>query len=188
MFEEEKCIGTSFQFVGKLNNKRKLFHFICENVLCDNVVKITKSDFKHRKTGLCRKCSNNIKLAYSRANFISSKLRPYEALYNSFKKNCKEKDIFVNLTFEDFLDYTSINSCAYCNSHISWTQYNMTVNGYRYNLDRKDCKEGYFKSNLVVCCWRCNDLKSNKFSHFEFLLIGEALKIIDRQRSITSDE
>lgn len=167
-----------------IKGKARFYSFKCANNNCNNVVSIKKSDFKYRKTGLCKKCSNLIKLDYSRKNFVSSKLKPYEALYNSIIKLCKEKQINISITFEEFLEFTKINNCVYCNSEVTWVKYNISKNGYRYNLDRKDSTIGYKKDNLVVCCWRCNDLKSNKFSFEEFKLIGDVLKIIDANRKL----
>lgn len=40
-------------------------------------------------------------------------------------------------------------------------------------LDRKDNEKGYVKDNIVLCCSRCNLIKSNFFNEEEMLLIGK---------------
>lgn len=45
---------------------------------------------------------------------------------------------------------------------------NLLKNGSRYNLDRIDNNKGYIFSNLVVCCWRCNNSKGNRYSFEEW--------------------
>jgi hypothetical protein len=177
MFDFDNCTETSSSSRGIK------YHFKCDNPSCDVVIKITKADSKNRKSAMCKKCSNLKKLEYSRSNFVSSKLRPYEALYNNFLKQCRRKKLNNSISFEDFLNFTEIKFCEYCESKITWSERNLKENGYSYNLDRKDSKVGYSVDNTSVCCWRCNDIKSNKFSHEDFLLIGEVLKKIDAKNN-----
>jgi len=63
-----------------------------------------------------------------------------------------------------------------CGNQVSWGEYNVKKNGHSYNLDRKDCLKEYVMGNLVVCCWMCNNAKSNDFSYEEWVVVGKALR------------
>lgn len=76
------------------------------------------------------------------------------------------------------LEFTKINHCTYCNSVINWN----TKNNDRYNLDRMDNSKGYTKDNLTVCCWICNNTKSNRFTHEEFIKLKPILTNIMKER------
>ena len=49
---------------------------------------------------------------------------------------------------------------------------------------RKDNDIGYVKNNLVVCCWECNRLKSDRFTYKEFIKLSPILKEIMQNRNI----
>lgn len=102
-------------------------------------------------------------------------LRPYEALYNRFVHNNKNKWA-VSISYKEFVEFTSILECHYCGNPVSWSKYHPKKNGRGYNLDRKDSSKGYFLNNVVVCCWRCNQAKSNDFTYEEWLFVGRALR------------
>lgn len=95
------------------------------------------------------------------------------------KKQKRRKQKSFNLTFNEFLEFTKIKNCHYCNSPIKWVKH--TGKGcYRYNLDRKDSSKGYSKQNCVVCCKRCNYMKGSEFSYKEF---KEVVKLINTMRN-----
>lgn len=60
--------------------------------------------------------------------------------------------------------FTKIKVCHYCWDEIVWKEHDAR----RYNLDRKDNRQGYSAENCVVCCSRCNMGKSNMFSYDEW--------------------
>jgi hypothetical protein len=72
---------------------------------------------------------------------------------------------FVQLTYEEFLDFTKISACHYCAAPVHWAPYGK-VNS---NLDRKNSREGYVKENCVVCCYPCNRMKGD-VSYNDFIL------------------
>lgn len=127
-------------------------------------------------SGLCRRCANLIKLAKARTVPNPADGRPYEALYNNLVKHTKAKNKRLDLSFEEFTEFTSIKECHYCKSEVTWTIRNLTKNGYKYNLDRIDNDKGYSKENCVVCCWRCNNGRSNLFSYEEWYGMTEYLR------------
>jgi hypothetical protein len=102
------------------------------------------------------------------------RIRPYEALFNHFRKCAKRP---VSLTFEEFLEFVSIPTCHYCDDALVWTQH---FHGGRCyvgaNLDRKDNDGVYEKSNVVVCCDPCNRSKGNRFAYEEFKVMMDARK------------
>lgn len=113
-------------------------------------------------------------------------VRPYEALYNKLIYKAKRKGIAACLTYDEFCTLTSITECVYCAAKVEWCRYNPSKGGKssRYNLDRKINSKsiGYTLNNLVVCCAECNLTRGDRFTHEEFLLIGEVIKKINLSR------
>lgn len=124
---------------------------------------------KASKSGKCSICSQR-------------KGPPYKRLYNKLIACANRKQQTIDLTFEEFTEYTKITECTYCERPIEWVPYGKTA--VRYNLDKKDPQDSYSRDNCVVCCWECNDLKSDKFTHEEFMLLGPTLKRIRITRSV----
>jgi hypothetical protein len=78
----------------------------------------------------------------------------------------------------NFLEFTNIKNCHYCNGDINWSEY-QSINFQKsqaYNLDRKDNNLGYTKDNCVVCCGRCNLSKGDRFTYDNWKQIGEVIK------------
>jgi len=92
--------------------------------------------------------------------------RPFEWLYNGLVKKAKEENKWSDLSYEEFLEFTRENICFYCWKPVAWAPF--TNRKEAYNLDRKNNKGKYTKTNLVVCCFRCNQGKSDKFSFEEW--------------------
>jgi hypothetical protein len=111
----------------------------------------------------CRRCSNTHNWDKAR--------KPFESLYSILKTRRDD----TSLTFEEFLEFTKVETCCYCDQQVIWAP-----RGGRgaTNLDRKDSSKGYSRKNCVVCCGECNRIKSNKYSYEEMLLIGATLKTI----------
>jgi hypothetical protein len=91
------------------------------------------------------------------------KLRPFEYLYNKLQFSKHE----VDLTYKQFLEFTKIETCHYCDCRIKWVPFN-SHKGQAVNLDRKDSKMPYSESNCVVCCKRCNYGKNKLFTYQEW--------------------
>ena len=99
--------------------------------------------------------------------------RPFESLYNAFVTSSKRA---VHITYEDFLAFTEIIQCHYCDAEIKWTKYNIHRNGMAYYLDRKNNSKDYTINDVVVCCTRCNKGKSDLFTYEEWVEFGKCIR------------
>jgi hypothetical protein len=107
---------------------------------------------------------------------MGKRLRPFENLYNRFRRVSYKREITCDLTYEEFLESTKITQCHYCTSHIEREPYNNCFKpNSGHNLDRKDNAKGYSKENCVVACKRCNQCRSNQFTYEEWLQIGKLI-------------
>ena len=88
--------------------------------------------------------------------------RPFESIYNGIKNDWRGTE--VDLTYEEYLEFTKITNCHYCNSPIPWKAYGPRA----YYLDRKDNDERYSKVNCVVCCTEGNIAKGNRYTYDEW--------------------
>lgn len=161
---------------GKYARREKIYIFKCSN--CPSELGVHKSDLR-KASGRCRPCADKD------TGVITSyreRKRPYEALYNKFVYDRKRAGQDSNLTFDDFLEFTAIDHCHYCDESVFWAERSLQANGYAYNLDRMDNTRGYFKDNCVVCCWECNETKGSRYSYAEFVLLSPSLRKIKRKR------
>jgi hypothetical protein len=123
----------------------------------------------------------------------SHQKRPYESIYNNLVKNAGNRNILLELTYEDYLELTKNERCHYCDRIIDWHPYtgkNITENrSYcsKNNLDRKDNLLPYSKENCVVCCWPCNELKGNRLSYEEMIMLKPSLIAIREEREKKED-
>lgn len=129
----------------------------CKGYQCNGICRIQKCHLKKSK-GLCKRCVQ--------------KGPPYRAKYNELVKTCRRRNLKLTLTFSEFLKFTRIKTCHYCFNIINWEPFTKTQDGKiisrSYNLDRKNNNLGYTKQNCVVCCWKCNSAKGNRYSYEEW--------------------
>lgn len=137
----------------------------------ENEIKVRPTQIENN-TGLCHKCA--------------IRKRPHEQRYNHFKDSVlrtnkrRNREICFELTYEQYLEFTKITNCEYCNLPIPWTpHYDKHLKQRGSFIDRKDSNIGYTPNNCVVCCGRCNRIKNKFFSHEEFI---EIAKILDKYR------
>lgn len=146
----------------------------CED--CKEVeVEILMSEFKKGKCkGVCRKCS-------AERSRQANRLQPFETKFKKLVYNAKRRNINCNLSYENYLDFTEIKFCHYCEKKINWDPYYAPDCHF---LDRKNNNVGYIVNNCVICCFSCNDLKSNEFTYEEFMLLAPVLKQIRLAREL----
>jgi len=153
----------SKDFVDK--HGRLIKRIPCKNPECIHFVSFRKDLVT---SGLCQVCSRR------KAPFIHN----WKRLHSDWR------ELEVTITYEEYLDFTKIKECHYCDKPIPWhphTSINNKHNGTY--LDRKDNNIGYLKENCVVCCTRCNRMRSDKFSYEEFMLFSPVLKQIEKDRN-----
>lgn len=149
----------------RLKAFKKLF-FLC-NECQTNELRVGNSPSRLKSaSGLCQSCA---------ALKVNGK-RPFEALYNYLKRQShyRRPQVSVELTYDEFLAFTSTTSCHYCEIEIRWKAHGNSG----HNLDRKDNRIGYSSSNCVVCCGSCNAIKSNRFTYAEMMLLAPVLRQI----------
>lgn len=110
--------------------------------------------------------------------------RPYGWLYTKLRHNAKNSKRSCELTYEEFLQFTTIIQCHYCGATINWIPHHHNESGC-YFLDRKDNTAGYIKENCVVCCSLCNLIKGKTLSYEEMRLLENGLRQIQELRVLT---
>lgn len=83
------------------------------------------------------------------------KRRTLKGRFIGLKARAKIRQIFVDLTFEDYRELVENRNCSYCGGVLPEVGH---------GLDRIDSSIGYIKSNLTPCCTVCNNvfMNSNK--------------------------
>jgi hypothetical protein len=141
---------------------RNTYIFKCRHSTCTEEIRARADGLKKHK-GFCQQ--------------HSQQKRPFESIYMGlFHDHRKTK---VELTYDEYLEFTKISYCHYCGNDIPWVPYGVVNGKYTsraYFLDRKDHSIGYTKDNCVVCCTFCNRLRSNDFTYKQFLQIGFLLQ------------
>ena len=155
---------------GRWKLRQNYYVFNC--IKCNKEISFLNADL-HRMSGRCRSCADKDTALLSS---IHNRIRPYEALYNKFRYDRQRTNTECDITYDEFLEFVKIRECHYCKAGIYWAECSIGKNGQKYNLDRKDNTKGYLKNNLVVCCWDCNEVKSNRFSYEQFLVIGDLIR------------
>ncbi len=150
------------------DSARSVYIFKCALDGCETEIRV-RSDALKNHSYLCASHSH--------------RKRPFESIYNRLSTDWRK--IEVELTYDEFLEFTKIKNCHYCNDSIPWVEY-ATIRGKytssAYFLDRKDAKLCYTKNNLVVCCTDCNFLKGARFTYDEFMLLAPMLRKIREAR------
>jgi hypothetical protein len=122
----------------------------------------------------CKDCAN-----------ISRKLRyktrgPHGSIEGRFKSvsaGCKWRGHAWELTFEQWswLVVGKTKRCVYCKGKLPQTGS---------SLDRMDSAKGYLPDNVVPCCKKCNEFKSNKLNYEEMMAVMKLLKKMRKETVI----
>lgn len=95
----------------------------------------------------------------------------------------------MEISFEQFLTFTTETKCFYCWAPIYWAAYTYARSralhakrsdrpqSWGYNLDRIDNDKGYSMDNVVVSCGRCNFGRANRYSFEEWFMMTECFRI-----------
>ncbi len=142
---------------------RPIWIFECS--VCRKELRVQKSGLKSH-SGKCVRC-------------VKRNRHPLRTVYNCFLTSVKRanerfnRNVVVELTFEEFLELAEIRTCYYCDDAVEWKEWGSGP----YNLDRLNNSEGYRKNNVAVCCFQCNKMKGNFYSSEEFKAIVKFLKV-----------
>ena len=159
---------------GYGNTTRAMWECICT---CGNKIITSGSDLRIGQSTSCG-CLRSEKTSKAKRK------DPYRWIYNGLFHRCKMLNRECLLSFEDFLPYTNITKCHYCNSNIKWPEHRCNGESGAYYLDRKDNNLGYTQDNCVVCCALCNWVKSDQFSYAEMIKLGKVISEIRTNRDI----
>lgn len=136
--------------------------------ICGNIRRKTTGNLRDPQQQQCSACASSQRNK-GRVKFK----RPYEALFRRLTKVAGYRNKPCTLTYEQFLEFTKTTECEYCSLAIIWSTSSQAG---ATNLDRKENNQGYSKDNCVVCCSRCNRIKSSYFTYDQMLEVGALLK------------
>ena len=173
MLDIKDCIRIDIRQNSRKQNYR-IYVFKC--IKCTNDIYARKCYFPLH-SGECKSCSSK---RIMKENGQVNRKRPFEARYNNFISKTRLDNPKTDITYEDYLEYTKIDNCHYCERKINWEPYGENIPGFF--LDRMDNNRSHTKDNVVVCCGPCNQTKRNYFTYEEFLKIGKVLKEIRIER------
>jgi 5-methylcytosine-specific restriction endonuclease McrA len=92
--------------------------------------------------------------------------------YSYLLISAKKRNIPMTVSFVEWTDLTSKDSCHYCGG---------TLGTMGHSLDRKYNEIGYTLENVVACCGECNFMK-RRMPYHEFVLLSPALREIKKLR------
>jgi len=102
-----------------------------------------------------------------------------EGIYSNIKGRSNfYKGRPLKISKEDFVEWynSTPKICAYCDikeKHLSLIKDTVNARTFKLNIDRVVNAEGYARGNLVLCCQRCNYIKSDFFSFDQMREIGQ---------------
>jgi len=120
--------------------------------------------------------------------------------YKMFSDNNFSVKWFCDYYGEDVDDYSSVDlndakirKCYYCGiseKHIFELLESFKINkdfmfylrGERMEIDKKNPFEDYAKNNIELCCYWCNNAKTNEYTKNEFITIASGIKTIWEER------
>ena len=102
-------------------------------------------------------------------------------IFDVLKQSAKKRNVDFLLTRDDFEYWhnSENKNCFYCKrteEKVLSSDAVMQTKCNRLTIDRVDNDKGYSLKNIVLCCKRCNAIKSNYFNKEEMLLIGNIIK------------
>jgi 5-methylcytosine-specific restriction endonuclease McrA len=107
---------------------------------------------------------------------IRRRKNPY-SLMSILKRNAKKRNIEFALTRASFTEWWNgqEQKCVYCDIPIERLAVvdKSKKLAKRLSIDRVDNDKGYVDGNLVLCCMRCNFIKSNLLTFAEMKEIGQ---------------
>lgn len=100
--------------------------------------------------------------------------------YDMIKFRSLKKGVLFDLNKEWFINWCNIefkNPCHYCGK--TYKDYSLVVTKTdpdNFSIDRREPQKGYTRDNIIMCCFRCNNIKGEFFNYDEMIKIGEIIK------------
>lgn len=98
-------------------------------------------------------------------------------VFHSYRQRCRKRGTEFALSEKEFLPLLGMD-CHYCGSppkNFMRKKRCGDLKFYYQGIDRIDNNKGYLLDNVVPCCYRCNQIKSDVLSYEEMLVVAEAL-------------
>lgn len=100
------------------------------------------------------------------------------------------KYVFPLNKFSDLFNYPAEQKCFYCGiteqmvkSLISCNEiFTKRERGHKLEIDRKEANKEYTQENSVLCCYWCNNAKTDEFSFQEFIPVGKYFRLLWNMR------
>lgn len=155
-------------------------------LICNS--KIINSNNKSNNQKYCSNCSTLHLKEYRKLNnakwYLKNKRKrklymilPH-MIYFFIKRNARNRKIKFNIKKQEFITwYNKQNQkCQYCNRSLEEIQSDKReIFKNRLSIDRIDSDKGYYLKNILLCCMRCNIIKSNYFTKQEMKRIGKII-------------
>jgi menaquinone-dependent protoporphyrinogen IX oxidase len=99
-------------------------------------------------------------------------------IYSAIKYGAKVRKIHFDLKLDEFISWYKNQKrfCIYCKRLEKELIKDKNEKFHRLSIDRKDNNIGYIINNLILCCYRCNEVKSNVFTYKQMIKVGKILQ------------
>lgn len=105
------------------------------------------------------------RLKHKADSYNNQDIKAGRLLYND-KYKCYNYELLTHIDIIDILKSKGAK-CYYCNKNtLIMPRY--PKDGKQFTLDRINNNLPHTTSNLIVCCWSCNELRSDKYTVEEF--------------------
>ena len=141
---------------------------------------------------ICSMCESDTVYSNAAKYCMCCKISAYkygQLQYNSSSGYGRNEDVKIEISKVEFCKWRkSVEQiCHYCEipeNHLRGSGFKSQIQKPLdwIGVDRIDSNLGYFESNLVPCCFVCNQIKGNRFSELEMRFIGQSIKRIWQRR------
>jgi hypothetical protein len=148
---------------------------LCGNKSCRKILTEENSSPSALKQsgGWCKECTRDRVKEYSRT--LSG--RHCCVKRDLSREGVSRDDLLWHFNF--YCEIIKDDSCHYCGGSLNPTSH---------ALDRVDSSKGHTCCNVVPCCWRCNNMKSDDISYEEMMLLAPVLQEIRLRRESRKQE
>ena len=203
----ESEIIEKYRKKGRESFNTKLDLYLFENAIFERKVEnIDKAEFS--KFQISERLVKQYTTQYFQLEYDESvEGKKINAIYNEMKE-WKEKNIDLMKSlqtyyldeifeeiypfdkFKELFDYTIIRCCHYCGTTEEMIEalidkqqiYTKRERGFTLEIDRRKPNEEYTYDNSVLCCYWCNNAKTDEFCDDEFDAVGKEIGKIWKKR------